>query len=258
MPEKGWAGTADEVANFLGSRCWKLYLKKARKDNGGADCAKQQVAFMILHFHVLRFIDSKSSSFVLHGNIVCDDLPTKFLGEEERIDIQKALQLFQKLKADVTMRGPDGAEKWLKDIVGEKKLQHNALARMPSFRKHRGGTLESSSARLEQCLARKPGFDIDGLPSPDAMQLEMVNFCIENALVVFCTVSSTATKQVRQGGPFDLVVVDEAAQLVEAEVISALQLAGIRRMVLVGDPNQLPATVFSKVSICNEAMVMPF
>lgn len=146
----------------------------------------------------------------------------------------------------------------LKDIVGEKKLQHNALARMPPFRKLKGGTLESSSARLEQCLARKPGFDIKGIPPPDALPLQMVIFCIENARVVFCTVSSTATRQVLQSGAFDLVVVDEAAQLVEAEAILALQLSGIRRMVLVGDPNQLPATIFSKVSICEKAMVMPF
>lgn len=43
---------------------------------------------------------------------------------------------------------------------------------------------------------------------------------------------------------FEVVVVDEAAQSVEPATLSALQL-GSRHCVLVGDPQQLPATIFN-------------
>jgi senataxin len=43
---------------------------------------------------------------------------------------------------------------------------------------------------------------------------------------------------------FEVVVVDEAAQSTEPATLAVLQL-GSRHAVLVGDPQQLPATVFS-------------
>ncbi|CAI5957752.1 unnamed protein product [Closterium sp. NIES-64] len=49
--------------------------------------------------------------------------------------------------------------------------------------------------------------------------------------------------------PFPLLLLDEAAQLVEAESLVALQTKGLRYAVLVGDPKQLPATILSKVAV---------
>lgn len=48
--------------------------------------------------------------------------------------------------------------------------------------------------------------------------------------------------------PFEVLVVDEAAQSVEVSTIIPLRL-GCKHCVLVGDPNQLPATVFSQVNL---------
>ncbi|KAF7075281.1 hypothetical protein CFC21_080064, partial [Triticum aestivum] len=45
--------------------------------------------------------------------------------------------------------------------------------------------------------------------------------------------------------PFELLVIDEAAQLKECESLIPLQL-GIHRAVLIGDECQLPALVKSK------------
>ncbi|OEH73563.1 tRNA-splicing endonuclease positive effector [Cyclospora cayetanensis] len=47
---------------------------------------------------------------------------------------------------------------------------------------------------------------------------------------------------------FDTVVVDEASQAVELATLIPLRL-GCRRLILVGDPKQLPATIFSRVAI---------
>ena len=51
--------------------------------------------------------------------------------------------------------------------------------------------------------------------------------------------------QLKQG--FDTVLIDEAAQAVEMSTLIPLKYA-CRRLILVGDPNQLPATVFSERS----------
>lgn len=72
---------------------------------------------------------------------------------------------------------------------------------------------------------------------------------IEEAKVVCATLSVTGAKDlVTFGSGFDTVVVDEASQGVEMSTIIPLKLS-CRRLVLVGDPRQLPATVFSKVAL---------
>ena len=53
----------------------------------------------------------------------------------------------------------------------------------------------------------------------------------------------TPSRSLRLQG-FDTVLIDEAAQAVEMSTLIPLKYA-CRRLILVGDPNQLPATVFS-------------
>lgn len=66
------------------------------------------------------------------------------------------------------------------------------------------------------------------------------------AEIVFTTVSSSGRKLFsRLTHGFDMVVIDEAAQASEVGVLPPLSL-GAARCVLVGDPQQLPATVISK------------
>ncbi|KAK1393790.1 hypothetical protein POM88_012846 [Heracleum sosnowskyi] len=68
------------------------------------------------------------------------------------------------------------------------------------------------------------------------------------AEVVFTTVSSSGRKLFsRLTHGFDMVAIDEAAQASEVAVLHPLAL-GAARCVLVGDPQQLPATVISKAA----------
>ncbi|KAL8046967.1 hypothetical protein ABFX02_08G208100 [Erythranthe guttata] len=78
---------------------------------------------------------------------------------------------------------------------------------------------------------------------------EIRNFCLKNARLIFCTVSSSANLHTQ--GAFEMVIIDEAAQLKECESAIPLQLPGLRHAVLVGDEKQLPAMVISK--ICEKA-----
>lgn len=78
--------------------------------------------------------------------------------------------------------------------------------------------------------------------------LTIKDFCLQNACLIFCTVSSSAKLHlVKKMPPFELVIIDEAAQVKECESSIPLQLPGIRHAVLVGDEKQLPAMVISKV-----------
>jgi senataxin len=66
-----------------------------------------------------------------------------------------------------------------------------------------------------------------------------------NSVHMVMTTLGTAGNRVFEGAEkFEVVVIDEAAQSVEPATLSALQL-GSRHSVLVGDPQQLPATIFN-------------
>lgn len=62
--------------------------------------------------------------------------------------------------------------------------------------------------------------------------------------IVMTTLGSAGNRAFDAADKFEVVVVDEAAQSVEPATLSALQL-GSRHAVLVGDPQQLPATIFN-------------
>ncbi|PSS21431.1 Helicase MAGATAMA 3 [Actinidia chinensis var. chinensis] len=84
--------------------------------------------------------------------------------------------------------------------------------------------------------------------SPDTFgEHSIKTFCLDNACLLFCTASSSV--RLHQGtNPLELLVVDEAAQLKECESAIPLQLPGLRHAILIGDEQQLPALVKSKIS----------
>lgn len=84
-----------------------------------------------------------------------------------------------------------------------------------------------------------------GQQSEESLKLAL----LEEARVVCATLSVAGSKELTTfPGGFDTVVVDEASQGVELSTLIPLKLA-CRRLILVGDPRQLPATVFSKVAL---------
>eukprot|EP01036_Dinobryon_divergens_P028848 gene28848-37855_t len=68
---------------------------------------------------------------------------------------------------------------------------------------------------------------------------------ISTAQVVFSTACSSANRLLRNNFvEFDVLIVDEAAQLFEPELLVPLQLYP-SNLIMIGDPRQLPATIFS-------------
>ncbi|XP_076927845.1 putative helicase MAGATAMA 3 isoform X2 [Bidens hawaiensis] len=94
---------------------------------------------------------------------------------------------------------------------------------------------------------------LEGKFKPGNFNLEEARASLEasfanEAEIVFTTVSSSGRKLFsRLTHGFDMVVIDEAAQASEVGVLPPLAL-GAARCVLVGDPQQLPATVISKAA----------
>lgn len=95
--------------------------------------------------------------------------------------------------------------------------------------------------------AEAPIFPPAAAKSADWVESE----CLSSASLVFSTVSSAALRIMKLGLPFSCVIVDEAAQLVEAESTIVLQMKDVKQLVLVGDQKQLPATVMSQLALKN-------
>mmetsp|Transcript_18961 Transcript_18961/g.45461 ORF Transcript_18961/g.45461 Transcript_18961/m.45461 type:complete len:406 (+) Transcript_18961:3-1220(+) len=78
---------------------------------------------------------------------------------------------------------------------------------------------------------------------------EAARLAVLNEAQIVCTTLScagyTMFSQLKVG--FDTVLIDEAAQAVEVSTLIPLKY-GCRRLILIGDPEQLPATVFSQVA----------
>ncbi|KAJ3681924.1 hypothetical protein LUZ60_014497 [Juncus effusus] len=70
-------------------------------------------------------------------------------------------------------------------------------------------------------------------------------------MLIFSTASSSFTLHNSNVGPLDVLVIDEAAQLKECELVIPLRLEGIKHAILVGDKMQLPSMVQS--SVCKKA-----
>ncbi|CDJ47727.1 tRNA-splicing endonuclease positive effector protein, putative [Eimeria brunetti] len=72
---------------------------------------------------------------------------------------------------------------------------------------------------------------------------------LKDSVIVCATISVCGSNDLTSlADCFDTVVVDEASQAVELATLIPLRL-GCRRLILVGDPKQLPATIFSRHAI---------
>lgn len=75
------------------------------------------------------------------------------------------------------------------------------------------------------------------------------NKILRNSKIVCATLSAAGHQFIETCGlEFDTVVVDEACQAVEVSILIPL-LYGCKRLILIGDPNQLPSTVFSRMCV---------
>ncbi|KAL7685134.1 putative P-loop containing nucleoside triphosphate hydrolase, DNA2/NAM7 helicase, AAA [Plasmopara halstedii] len=95
-------------------------------------------------------------------------------------------------------------------------------------------------------FARQAVREMRGKLSQSTRQSLEVSF-LDTAHIVFTTLSSAGVAALDASARYDVLVVDEAAQAVELSTIIPMKF-GSKQCVLVGDPQQLSATVFSRNS----------
>ncbi|KAK6125905.1 hypothetical protein DH2020_040354 [Rehmannia glutinosa] len=199
--------------------------------------SNENTPLTLKEFVTKRFIAVAEQLFVCITGL-CTHLPTSCLPLEILRDMIRVLDMLQVL------------EDFFRnvDITNEGRLKQALIGEVETGRTSHSVTL--SGIRLECLKVLK--FLNENFSVPNFIQYyEIKNFCLENACLIFCTVSSSAKLHTEGMTPLELVVIDEAAQLKECESCIPLQLFGIRNAILVGDEKQLPAMVMSK--ICEDA-----
>jgi senataxin len=80
--------------------------------------------------------------------------------------------------------------------------------------------------------------------SDDSLLSQLEAHVLNSSHIVLTTLGSAGGRAMKSAHRFKVVVIDEAAQSAEPSTLVALQL-GSKHAILVGDPQQLPATIFS-------------
>ncbi|KAL7506566.1 hypothetical protein ACHAXN_003823 [Cyclotella atomus] len=75
-------------------------------------------------------------------------------------------------------------------------------------------------------------------------RIRLETHILNSATLVLTTLGTAGNRALEAANKFEVVVIDEAAQSVEPSTLAGLQL-GSSHAILVGDPQQLPATIFS-------------
>ncbi|PVH66793.1 hypothetical protein PAHAL_1G350000 [Panicum hallii] len=211
-------------------------------------------------------IEDDISELILEEKEVRHDLVTRMKNEnvqtssrkEKIMELQKKLQEVQKSIQEIEKNKMSfkthfqsnykSLEKDLKSCVG---IFCDDLPRTATSGENFRCMAELKQARTSCLLKLKhlsAHFDLPELF--DSRTIE--EFLLQRAKSVLCTASSSYRLHYQQKAqPFEVLVVDEAAQLKECESLIPLQLPGVRHAILIGDERQLPALVKSKV--CDDA-----
>ncbi|PON87677.1 P-loop containing nucleoside triphosphate hydrolase [Trema orientale] len=159
---------------------------------------------------------------------LCIHLPTSLISLEV---VKKMFEAYDSLKS---------FKKLLQDVSSEVLKDVNAYSVNEGHNFVKFNAARSKNLHILKSLPSKfpPPYSTEN----DSMDIR--EFCLEKACIVFCTVSGSAKlHKVGTMKPFELLVIDEAAQLKECESAIPLQLSGMRHAILIGDEQQLPAMI---------------
>lgn len=246
-PVTGWIHCISSTSDFL-EDCVSHYdiyveneLIKLKKlaDQEEARKEKEKISSLI-DFARSRF-DLTASSLRRCMFILCTHLPLCLIREENFEKMVCLIALLDRLE-----------EMLFQENVGSKELQELFSCQINEFSSDKFLGECSLPYLRRQCLVslKDVCVSLGQLRLPSARSKDLIKeFCIQKASLVFCTSSSSYKLHSLDIKPFDLLVIDEAAQLKECESVIPFQLPHLRHTVLVGDERQLPAVVKSQVSL---------
>ena len=129
---------------------------------------------------------------------------------------------------------------------GEKQFMATSMPEYRSYMQRIVKLVEnfnSITTKLERCTIIQNGLNSRGNDSI-AIRQQLETHILDTVHIVCTTLGTAGNRVLESAAKFEVVVVDEAAQSTEPATLAALQL-GSRHAVLVGDPQQLPATIFN-------------
>jgi senataxin len=130
---------------------------------------------------------------------------------------------------------------------GEKQYLATAMPEYRSYMQQIVKLVEnfnSITTKLERCTIIQNGGSSRGGSDSIAVRQQLETHILDTVHIVCTTLGTAGNRVLESAAKFEVVVVDEAAQSTEPATLAALQL-GSRHAVLVGDPQQLPATIFN-------------
>ncbi|KAE8815592.1 Lupus brain antigen 1-like protein [Hordeum vulgare] len=170
-------------------------------------------------------------------------LPRRCFSDDSVINLSALLNMLQKFGG--LLCNIDLTEDSLKRSLGCLSTENSVCAQpISSIEKELDGarsTCLKLLKDLQHSLSLPTGVDKNWVQS----------YCMRNATLLFCTTSSSYRLHHMKIAPLDVLIVDEAAQVRECELVIPLRLHWLKHVVLVGDDCQLSAMVKSKV--CKEA-----
>ncbi|XP_062002417.1 uncharacterized protein LOC133720228 isoform X1 [Rosa rugosa] len=242
VPLSGWKHLLESMIHLLDDpeEQYSLYLEKRaekqkqnaqkneednRKHNGDEDYPLTYEEFVKNEF------DSISQELKICMVDLYTHLPTSCISLKVVKDMVRALGLLKSIKS--SLHTTVVANEGLKLVLKDSKVPGSIVGCLPQLRTECTNTLKSLPMEF----------------SVPINKYALMNFCLENACLIFCTAStSSKLHDVAGTRPLELLVIDEAAQLKECESAIPLQLSGLRHAILVGDERQLPAMVQSKIA----------
>ncbi|KAF3321067.1 TPR and ankyrin repeat-containing protein 1 [Carex littledalei] len=227
LSETNWRCGVASMIHFLEDcvNMYDVYVAECEKDNrvslGFGDYLRQQFK------ELQKNLSSCFQTMFVH-------LPRRFLSSENCTRIVSLTDLLRELSG--MLSSSVITDEQLKQTFGTTTCIFSAQKKL----------LEAREECLKQLrnLNETLALSISSLTDGGSIR----DFCLQNATLVFCTASSSFLLHNARTSCFDVVVIDEAAQLKECESVIPLRLNHVKHALLVGDEYQLPALVQSRVS----------
>jgi len=169
-------------------------------------------------------------------------LPGKCFSHENVSTISMVLSLLEKI--DALLCDGDLTDESVKRGFDFRSIENSIYAEPISYIEKELGGARSLCLKLLKDLQNSLNLPV----GKDRNWIQ--NYCMRNATLIFCTASSSYRLHNAEIAPLDVLIVDEAAQVKECELVIPLRLRWLKHVVLVGDGCQLRPLVKSQVMFC--------
>uniref|UniRef100_A0ACD5TNL5 Uncharacterized protein n=1 Tax=Avena sativa TaxID=4498 RepID=A0ACD5TNL5_AVESA len=243
--ENGWKHSVDSVLKFL-TNCISRYRMSLDIQATSDDCNPTFKKYFTSKF------SSLAKELVECIDTFFDHLPADTLGKnfDKMMFAKSLINKVQKLLCaddvsdELLLTIFEPSDELSDPSVSHDDMKDDATEDLPDC----DISLDNPSEINSMCIKTLMGLSKMRLPCEEN-ESSIRDLCLKQAKLIFCTASGSFELFRLQGVmPISILVIDEAAQLKEAESLVPLLLPGIKHVLLIGDENQLSSLVKSKIA----------